>query len=164
MSESWSSMRQVPQQMLQERLQTVKSLYEDERGAELYEIVKDTQTGEHYLHYAYMHVTVADGTEESFHQLLPLESDDVLGMMFGELGFTYPDHWQKPFLRNGPNETYVWFDPSSNLEGADDDKERLAGEIAGMLGRWKQEGRHDPESVKELFARIDQAIKREEQP
>lgn len=162
MSDSWITMRQVPQQLLQERLQTVKELPAPGGDAELYEIVKDAETGDHYLHYAYMHLTVADGTEESFHQLLPLESDDVLGMMFGESGYTYPNHWSRPFLRNGPDGTYVWFDPATNLEGDTDEHERLAGEIAGMLGAWKQSDRRDPESVKELLDRIDRTMKRDE--
>jgi hypothetical protein len=162
MNESWTTMRQVPQDMLQERLQTVKELAKDENETELYEIVKDSSTGEHYLHYAYIHLTVADGTEEAFHQLLPLESDDVLAVMFGEQSYAYPDHWARPFLRNGPNGTYVWFDPSENLEGAASDNEKLAGEIAGMVGEWKRQGQLDADSVKQLLERIDRTLKRDE--
>lgn len=161
MNESWTSMRQVPQDSLQERLQTVKEIAKDDKDTELYEIVKDSATGEHYLHYAYMHLSVAEGTEESFHQLLPLDNDDVLAVMFGEQGYAYPDHWRRPFLRNGPNGTYVWFDPSDNLTGSSDENERLAGEIAGMLGEWKQHGRTDAESVKKLLERIDRTMKRD---
>ncbi|MEF3301604.1 hypothetical protein [Paenibacillus sp. GYB003] len=160
MSDSWTAMRKVPQSSLQERLETVKHLAGDDAQTELYEIVKDTRTGDHYLHYAYLHLTVADGSTESFHQLLPLESDDVLAILFGEQPYAYPDHWRRPFLRNGPDGTYVWFDPEENLHGADDEHERLAGEIAGMLGAWKQAGQYDSESAKALLERIEQAMKR----
>jgi hypothetical protein len=158
MSESWKERKQIPQDELQDRLQTIKELGGGDEGTELYEIVKDTGTGEHYLHYAYLHLTVADGTKESFHQLLPLESDDVLGLMFGEQPHTYPDHWQRSFLRNGPDGTYVWFDPSETIEGAGADAEQLAGDAADILGAWKREGARDPESVKRILDEINRKL------
>ncbi|PYI55865.1 hypothetical protein [Paenibacillus flagellatus] len=162
MNESWSAMKQVPQDTIQERLQSVKELSEDADGTELYEVVKDTATGEHYLHYAYLHLNVADGTKESFHHLLPLGSDDVLGVLFGEQPYAYPDHWTRPYLRNGPDGTYVWFDPSETIEGAAEENEKLAGDIASLLGEWKKRGRHDPDSVKELLERIDRTMNRDD--
>lgn len=162
MNESWTSMRHVPGQQLQDRLQSIKELTANENGTELYEIVKDSVTGEHYLHYAYLHVTVADGTEQSYHQLLPLESDDVLGVMFGETEYAYPDHWRRPFLRNGPDDMYVWFDPTDNLDGASAENEQLAGEIAGMLSEWKQGERRDAASLKELLDQIERKMKQDE--
>lgn len=162
MNESWSTMRQVPQNMLQERLETVKELFADEQETELYEVVKDKATGEHYLHYAYMHLAIAEGTRESFHQLLPLDSDDVLAVLFGEQGYAYPEFWRKPFLRNGPDGAYVWFDPTEGWEGAAEREERLAGEIVGMLGDWKRKGEHDAESVKRLLDQIERTFRENE--
>lgn len=162
MNESWTTLGQVPQQALQERLQTVKELAGGEQESELYEIVKDAATGDHYLHYAYLHLNVADGTEESFHQLLPLDSDDVLAVLFGEQPYAYPEHWQRPFLRNGPDGTYVWFDPTENWNGAADENERLAGEVADMIGEWKRLGQRDEESVRRLLEKIDRKLKPEQ--
>lgn len=158
MSESWKEQKQISQDVLQNRLETIKELGGDAAETELYEIVKDSATGEHYLHYAYLHLAVADGTKESFHQLLPLDSDDVLGLMFGEQPYSYPDHWRSPFLRNGPDGTYVWFDPSETIEGAGEDQEQLAGDVAHILGSWKREGARDPESVKRMLEEIDQKL------
>lgn len=155
-------MRQVPQNQLQERLESVKDLSGDPEGTQLYRIVKDSATGEHYLHYAYMHLYVSDGTKEMFHQLMPLESDDVLAILFAEQPYEYPDHWRRPFLRNGPDGTYVWFDPSGVLEGADEENEKLAGDIAALLGEWKSRGASDPDSVKELLEKIDRKLGRGE--
>ncbi|GAA3404554.1 hypothetical protein ACFFNY_27070 [Paenibacillus hodogayensis] len=163
MSESWTSMSQVPQQQLQDRLQSVKTLAGDERAAELYEIVKDADTGDHYLHYAYMHLTVADGEEQTYHQLLPLDSDNVLGILFGGQPYAYPDHWRSPYLRNGPDGTYVWFDPSQSFEGAAEGQEKLAREVVGMLGEWKRRGTYDSESVKRLLEQIDRTMERDEE-
>ena len=56
--------------------------------------------------------------------MLPLETDDVLAMVLGEQEYTYPDNWLRPYLRNGPDNQYVWFDP----EGMEDtgEQERIA--------------------------------------
>jgi hypothetical protein len=147
-------MRQVAQDMIQERIETIKPLSGD--ANELYEIVKDKDTGEHYLHYAYKHLHVSDGSEENFHQLLPLDSDDVLGIMFSNQGYSYPEHWKIAFLRNGPDQTYVWFDPSDIHE--EDDKERKAAEMVEMLRQFKAAGQTDLESVKKLLDQIDKKL------
>jgi hypothetical protein len=62
---------------------------------------------------------VAEGSEQSYHHLLPLSHDDVLGLMFNGEPYAYPDHWRKPFLRNGPEGYYIWFDPSDTIAGAE---------------------------------------------
>ncbi len=155
MTESWTTMRQVPQDMLQERIETIKPLRGDSN--ELYEIVKDKETGDHYLHYAYKHLHVSDGSEENFHQLLPLDSDDVLGIMFSEQSYSYPDHWKNAFLRNGPDNAYVWFDPSDIREEAD--KEAKAAEMVEMLRQFKASGQTDSESVQRLLDQIDLKLK-----
>jgi hypothetical protein len=154
MSESWKSLRQVPQDMLQERIETIKPLNDDSN--ELYEIVKDRETGDHYLHYAYKHLHVSDGSEETFHQLLPLESDDVLGLIFGEQQYRYPEHWTKAFLRNGPDGSYVWFDPSELQEEAG--KQRKAEDMVDIMRTFKSTGQVDEESVKKMLEEIERKL------
>lgn len=154
MSESWKSLRQVPQDMLQERIETVKPLSDDSN--ELYEIVKDRETGDHYLHYAYKHLHVSDGSEETFHQLLPLDSDDVLGLIFGEQAYKYPEQWTQAFLRNGPDGSYVWFDPSELQEEAV--KQRKAEEMVDIMRTFKSTGQVDENSVKKMLEEIERKL------
>lgn len=154
MTASWKDMRQVPQDALQVRIESVKTLQADEN--ELYEIVKDRETGDHYLHYSYRHLHVADGTEETFHQLLPLDSDDVLSYVFGEQSYRYPDHWTRAFLRNGPDGSYVWFDPSELQEEAD--KQRKAEEMVDIMRAFKSSGQVDEASVKRMLEEIDRKL------
>jgi hypothetical protein len=149
---SFKQDKKIANELLQQRIITVKELKQDE--LEMYEIAKDSETGDHYLHYSYLHRNLADtGTPEVYHQLLPLESDDVLGFIFGEQAFTYPDHWHKPFLRNGPDGFFIWFDP-------DNDEERRQNEEYGVqltekLKKFKEAGSLDPESVRRLLEDLD---------
>ncbi|WP_127584488.1 hypothetical protein [Paenibacillus koleovorans] len=158
MAQSWKQEKHVSQDTLQERIEMIKALNGSEN--ELYEIVKDRETGDHYLHYSYRHLHVGDGNEEFFHQLLPLDSDDVLAVMFGEQLYTYPEHWSKPFLRNGPDGTYVWFDPGELEPEAE--QERRAEEAFGMLKAFKSKGRSDEQSVRELLERIEKKLSGED--
>lgn len=153
---SWKEWRLVPASSIQERLETVRTLQESE--LEMYEISKDKMTGEHYLHYAYLHRNVAAiGTpgaqDEVFHQLLPLDSDDVLGMLFEAQPYTYPEHWQKSFLRNGPEGDYVWFDPSYAAE--ENDFEMIGRSIAEQLARFKEQGDLSEEAVRRFLSKLD---------
>jgi hypothetical protein len=122
--------------------------------------MKDRITGEHYLHYAYLHrsFTSPDSAEESFHYLLPIESDDVLGILFGEQGFTYPKHWQHAFLRNGPIGYYVWYDPAGEVEEAE--SIAMAKEISERLLRFKQENSGTPEEVGRLMEEFERLRRR----
>ncbi|SDC49499.1 hypothetical protein SAMN02799630_00181 [Paenibacillus sp. UNCCL117] len=152
---SWKEWKLVPSASMQERLETVRTLREDE--LELYEIAKDKLTGEHYLHYAYLHRNIGaigtNGQDEVFHQLLPLESDDVLGIMFSEQPYAYPEHWQKPFLRNGPEGDYVWFDPS--YTEAEGEYEALGQQILEELNRFKAEGDLSEAAVERLLRKLE---------
>jgi hypothetical protein len=153
---SFKEQKKIEIELLQQRIATVKELRQDE--LEMYEIAKDSETGEHYLHYSYLHRNLADtGTPEVYHQLLPLESDDVLGLIFGEQPYAYPDYWQKPFLRNGPDGFFIWFDP-------DQDEERSKNEAYGVvlsekLKNFKEAGSIDPESIRKLLEDLDNEIK-----
>ncbi|WP_159883580.1 hypothetical protein [Paenibacillus puerhi] len=160
---SWKERKLVSSESMQERLETVRTLREDE--LELYEIGKDRSTGEHYLHYAYLHRNVAaigtGGQDEIFHQLLPLESDDVLGILFGEQPYAYPEHWGKPFLRNGPDGDYVWFDPSYAEE--EEDYEAIGRQIVEELNLFKAQGDLSEAAVERLLRRLEPGEKDSEE-
>lgn len=156
MSESFQAAAKVPAEWLAERLETVRELKRDD--LELYEIAKDRETGEHYLHYAYVHrnLTDAAGAQESFHQLMPLSSDDVLGLLFENEPYAYPEHWRRAFLRNGPEGFYVWFDPVPVEEEAEADAAGQA--LRDKLKRFKQAGAYDEESVRKLLKELDEDV------
>jgi hypothetical protein len=122
--------------------------------------MKDRVTGEHYLHYAYLHrsFTSPDSAEESFHYLLPIESGDVLGILFGEQGYTYPENWKHAFLRNGPVGYYVWFDPAGEAEEAE--SIAMAEQIRERLLRFKQENSGTPEEVGRLMEEFERLRRR----
>jgi hypothetical protein len=152
MEQSFIKSGPIPHRTLEERLITIQTVKTDE--AESYEIMKDSATGEHYLHYWYLHLNVqAGGSRENFHHFLPLESDDVLGVIFGEQPYQYPDHWRKPYLRNGPDDTYVWFDPSST--DSFEVYESLGKQISEKLADFKKHGSMDEASIKKLMDDLD---------
>ncbi|UUZ79221.1 hypothetical protein LJK88_28965 [Paenibacillus sp. P26] len=158
MSDSWKESKIVSSQSLQDRLESVRSLSGDEY--EQYEIAKDRETGEHYLHYAYLHRNFAAvgpgaGEAEVFHHLMPLDSDEVLGPLFNDEPYQYPQHWTKPFLRNGPEGDYVWFDPSYAEDQEAD--EALANTIAEELARFREAGDLSEEAVRKLLEKIDRS-------
>lgn len=156
MSTSFHAQTLVTEEELQSRLNGIHVLKEDKH--ELYEIQKDVWTGEHYLHYAYKHINLKEeGNEEICHQLLPLENDEVLGLMFGNDPYAYPEAWIRSFLRNGPTGHYVWFDPEAEKEYGDDGQREL--DIAETIKRYKQKGEVDEQSAKRLLAEIDQIMR-----
>lgn len=141
------------------RIVPVKELLQTE--LDLYEVSKDAETGEHYLHYAYMHRDfTSTGEPESFHYLLPIDSDDVLGMIFGEQGYAYPEFWSKAFLRNGPEGFYIWFDPAHEAEQSED--EAIAADLLNKLRAFKESGSADPDAVRKLLEELDQTRKKDE--
>jgi hypothetical protein len=153
---SLQEMKLIPSELLQERLETIKALAGDE--LEMYEIAKDKVTGEHYLHFAYLHKQIAalgpeSSGEETFHQLLPLDSDDVLAIIFGEQPYTYPDAWASRFLRNGPEGGYVWFDPTYRLD--EDDSEAIGQKLKEQLLLFKQNSELTEEAVSKLLKDLD---------
>lgn len=105
----FARMRLVPQDELTRRIETVKTLREQD--GELYRLAKDAETGDHYLHYAVYHLNVAGGAEEHYHHLLPLAEDDVIAVALGAPWPTYPAEWRSAYLRNGPDGGFVWYDP-----------------------------------------------------
>jgi len=155
MSEEAASLkeqRKIAWDVLQMRIETVQQLAAGER--ESYEVAKDTATGEHYLHYSYLHRNFsASGEPEVFHQLLPIETDDVLGLVFGEQPYTYPQHWREPFLRNGPEDFYIWFDPSGELDAEQD--QEMARELMDKLQQFREAGSFDAGEIARLMDELD---------
>lgn len=151
---SFKHAKLIPNHLLQERLETVKEL--KATPTETYEIVKDKQTGEHYLLYYYVHQLIADNDhEETYYHLMPLESDDVLAIIVENKGVSYPDYWTRPFLRNSsPDESYVWFDPTHQTEF--DKNEEVGNKLKKMLAEFKQSGSKDEEAVRKLLDELDQ--------
>jgi hypothetical protein len=158
MTDSLQNLKKVSSELLEQRLETVRELSRSE--TELYEIAKDRLTGEHYLHYSYLHRNLADtGAEEVFHQLLPLETDDVLAVLFGEQPYKYPHHWHKPFLRNGPEGFYVWFDPGYLDEHQQ--SEEIGKQLKAKLQQFKARGKIDEEAVRKLLEELDRTRNQE---
>jgi hypothetical protein len=154
---SFTNLRLVPQEMLDARVETIKSLQEGEN--ETYLLVKDVPTGEHYLHYAVRHLNLAaGGAEEEFHHLMFLEHDDVIALALGAQEFVYPEHWNKPYLRNGPYGGFVWYDPA----GASEESaqfEAIAEEIRAKLQAFRREGRGGTEDVLRLMDDVDRMFR-----
>lgn len=155
MAESFSNMKSLTSELIKARLESVKELVTTD--LEAYEIMKDSLTGEHYLHYAYLHRDIASGgAEEEFHQLMPIETDDVLGFIFGEQEYKYPQNWHKSFLRNGPDGSYVWFDPSYAKEELTN--EQLGHQLNEALAQFKLEGTINEESIRKLMEKLDKIM------
>ncbi len=150
---SFSRLRLVTDKMLAARLETVKVL--DEKENDVYSVEKDKETGEHYLHYAVRHLNLAaGGAEEMYHHWMPIGHDDVIALALGAPEYTYPEHWLRPYLRNGPGGGYVWYDP----DGAADDHERyesIAEDIRTKLDAFRKEGRSGEEDIRRLMDEID---------
>ncbi|MFD2673062.1 hypothetical protein [Marinicrinis sediminis] len=156
MNTSIRNLEQVEDALLNERLEPKEVLHEGEQDG--YRLMKDIVSGEMYLHYTYLHRDLsAGGEEEWYHHLMPLMPDTAIAIVLGEQPYQYPDHWHDRYLRNGPEGTYVWFDPRGEEHHEDHEafarllKEKLAklksaerseGEIAEFLNemdRWDKE-------------------------
>jgi hypothetical protein len=156
MMESFQQVKVVPAEWIKERIETVRTL--EQSDLESYEIVKDTATGEHYLLYSYRHIDLkGDGEEEQFHHFLPLASDDVISLVLDSQPYAYPEHWNRPFLRNGPEGAYIWYDPG-HLSSFDAD-EQLGLEIIQYLMEFKKRGQFDTDSMQAFLKDLDRLIK-----
>lgn len=152
----FSRMRVVPEGELSRRIEDVKTL--SERGGELYRIVKDAETGEHYLHYASYHLNVAGGgAEEHYHHLLPLAHDDVIAYALGAEWPAYPSEWRGAYLRNGPHGGFVWYDP----DGASMDEsayEEAAAKLKEKLLAFRRSGARGEEETRRLLEDIEREL------
>jgi hypothetical protein len=153
---SFTQLRIVTEVELLRRLETVKDLSED--ATQLYRLVKDTETGEHYLHYAVFHLNLAGGgAEEEYHHLLPLEHDDVIALALGAPLFEYPHQWDQAYLRNGPHGSFVWYDPSGAMDGEENYAETEV-YIREQLLAFRKQGAQGEEEVRRLLEKVDKRL------
>ncbi len=152
MADSLKNKKVISIEDYQARTECVKTL--QEKGAESYQVVKDQITGEHYLQYHYVHLNIAEGgQEETFYHLLPIETDDVLSIVFGEKEFTYPDHWKGPILRSGAEGHLFWYD--STVEDEYQKYEEVVQQVQGKITEFKQKGSLDDDSIRKLMEDAD---------
>nr|WP_204516797.1 hypothetical protein [Brevibacillus fulvus] len=129
---------------------------------ETYSIVKDKESGQHYLRYSFFHIQVsAGGTRFDYEQFLPLEADDVLGLVFGEQPYRFPDHWRSVYYRSGTDGRLMLFDPSENhdLEKAAAAERDMLEKLLEYKQRW-QAAEQREELTKQLFADLDEIMKK----
>ncbi|QQE72987.1 hypothetical protein KDJ56_13640 [Brevibacillus composti] len=142
------------------RLETVKNL--DETDFETYAIVKDRENGQHYLRYSFTHINLSEGgRKDEFDHFLPLASDDVLAILFGEQPYQFPDQWKRAYLRSGTDDRLMPFDPSENHDLEKDAEAELA--LLAKLQQFKRkwEDADDKEALtRDLFRDLDEIIKK----
>ncbi len=153
---SLKQFRLVTDDELSRRMEQVKGLAES--ATELYRLVKDSETGDHYLHFAVFHLNVAGGgAEEEYHHLLPLEHDDVIALALGAPLFEYPQQWNKAYLRNGPHGGYVWYDPSG-YAGDEASYAETEAFIREQLLAFRRKGDQGEEEVKRLLEKMEESL------
>lgn len=153
---SFLQLRVVTQEELSRRIESVKELAQD--ATQLYRLVKDSETGEHYLHYGVFHINLAGGgAEEEYHHLLPLEHDDVIALALGAPLFEYPQQWNKPYLRNGPHGGFVWYDPSGVIDAEQIFTDTEAN-IKQQLIAFRERGELSEEAVKRFLEEMDKQL------
>jgi hypothetical protein len=164
------------------RLETVKEL--EQTDFETYRIVKDRETGQHYLQYTFVHINLSEapfgdlgvasqgsssaqnrhdegGRRDEHEHFLPLESDDVLGFLFGEQPYRFPENWRRPYLRSGTDDRLMPFDPSENhdLEKEAETERALLDKLIKYKQEWQSAG--DKEQLtKKLFDDLDDLMKK----
>ncbi|MFC4304731.1 hypothetical protein [Cohnella boryungensis] len=152
---SFRHMGFATQEELTRRIEAVKVLSQSDQ--EMYRIVKDRDTGDHFLHFAVYHLNVAGGgAEEEYHHLLPLEHDDVIALALGASLYEYPSDWKRTYLRNGPSGGFVWYDPSGTTE--EERSRETEAFIRSQLLAFRKRGALDAENVRRLLDRIDRHL------
>jgi hypothetical protein len=146
-------------------LETIKVLEENE--FETYSIVKHRETQEHYLRYFLVHINLMEGGRRNEHDhFLPIDSDDVLGILLGEQMYHFPDNWRKTYLRSGNDSRIIPFDPTKNYGLEEEAQAELA--MLAELEQYKQqmmnaEGLSVEEREKltrEYFLKLDEILKK----
>lgn len=139
-----------------QKLEVVRELsrYDMER----YAIVKEAETGQHYLHYSFIQLNLYEGgNREEYDFFLPLEADDVLGILLGDQPYHYPEHWTKVYWRSGRDDRLIRFDPTGEL----DEQEGMA--LIQSLLRFKEayQTAEDKEEVtRKFFSELEENEKR----
>lgn len=149
-------------------LETIKELSHSE--FEMYSIVKHRETGDHYLHYFLSHINLSEGgRRDDYHHFLPLDSDDVLGLMFGEQEYRFPDYWRRPYLRSGNDNRLIPFDPSENYDLEEEAAAELAmlQQLTQFKQQWMNAENQSAEEKEKLtrayFAELDKILKKPEE-
>lgn len=149
-------------------LETIKAL--EQSDFETYSIVKNRETGEHFLRYALSHINLSEGgRREHYDHFLPLESDDVLGLIFGEQSYRFPDFWRSPYLRSGNDNRLIPFDPTENYDLEEDAAAELAmlKELEQFKAQWlhaENLSAEDKEKMtQEYFAQLDKILRKPEE-
>jgi flagellar biosynthesis/type III secretory pathway chaperone len=144
------------------RLETLKEL--EQTDFETYSLVKDRESGQHYLRYSFTHINLSEGgRRDEYHHFLPLQSDDVLGLMFGEQPYRFPDHWKTTYLRSGTDDRIMPFDPSENhdLEEAAKTEQAMLAKLLQYKQEWMETD--DKERLtRQLFSELDELMKKPE--
>jgi hypothetical protein len=153
--------RSIRKSEFRKDLDTVKEL--ETTDFETYSVVKDRQSGQHYLSYVFRHINLSEGgRRDEYEHYLPLSSDDVLGILFGDQPYRFPEHWRTPYLRSGNDDRLMPFDPSENHELADDAETEamVLAKLRAYKEAWQQTD--DPESLtRKLIGEIDRLMKKE---
>ncbi|WP_155837362.1 hypothetical protein [Aneurinibacillus terranovensis] len=153
MNTSITELKIVPHEEIEKRIEQVKPLQEDEN--EMYAVVKDATTGEHFVRYTQRHIHLMEGgVEEVFDHFLPVDNDDVLAIILGEKEYAYPDNWKHTYLRGSNMDPYVWFDPAAVEEEEEDDEKRQA--FLSLVSNFKKEQKFDDETIRNLLKKIDE--------
>lgn len=144
------------------RLDTLKVLEETE--FETYTLAKNRETGQHFLRYSMQHINLSEGARrDDYEHLLAVESDEVLGLLFGEQPYSFPDHWKRTYLRSGTDDRLMPFDPSENHDLDEDAKTERA--LLAKLLQYKQEWQQTDDKgqlTKQFFKKLDDLMKKEE--
>ncbi|MFD2371999.1 hypothetical protein ACFSO0_18895 [Brevibacillus sp. GCM10020057] len=149
-------------------LETIKQLETSE--FETYSIVKHRESGEHFLRYFLSHINLSEGgRRDDYDHFMPLDSDDVLGLMFGEQEYRFPDHWRRSYLRSGNDNRLIPFDPSENYDLEEDAAAELAmlQQLELFKQQWMNAENQSAEEREKLtrayFSELDKILKKPEE-
>jgi len=145
-------------------LETVKIL--EQNDFETYSVVKHRETNQHYLRYFFSHLNLmAGGRWDEYEHFLPLQTDDVLGFIFGEMPYRFPENWRSPYLRSGNDNRLIPFDPSENydLEEEAQAERAMLAELEQFKKRMSDPGLSQEERerlTREYFQQLDKILQK----
>lgn len=150
-------------------LETIKVL--EQNDFETYSIVKHGETQQHYLRYFLVHINLVEGGRRNEHDhYLPVNSDDVLGLLFDEQAYSFPDNWRRPYLRSGNDNRLIPFDPTENYDLEEEAQAELAmlEQLEAYKTQWlmnaDQLSAEEKERLtREYFQKLDQILKKPEE-
>ncbi|OAJ76120.1 hypothetical protein AYJ08_20190 [Brevibacillus sp. SKDU10] len=109
----------------------------EETDFEIYTVVKHHESEQHYLHYQTCHLDLmAGGNHETYEFYLPLSTDQVVGLLFGEEAYHYPECWRTAYWRTGKDDRLLAFDPTENF--LNEEEARAERALLDSLRQYKQ--------------------------